>query len=171
MKPLRLPQATVIGDSETDEATYQMGEKIGQILAELSFTVITGGRGGIMEAVSKGAHDNGGTVVGILPGSDLSQANPYCHIVIPTGMGHTRNALTTLAADVVVAVGGGAGTLSEITFAWLYHKPILALTGKSGWADELAGTRLDQRRIDLILPCYSLEDLQQELTQISDNFG
>ena len=89
---------------------------------------MTGGRGGVMEAASKGAREAGGTTLGILPDADRSQANPWLTVAVPTGMGEARNALVVRAADGVIAVGGEWGTLSEIALARKTGKPVVALT-------------------------------------------
>jgi len=81
--------------------------------------------------------------VGILPHDDPREANPWVDIVIATGMNHARNALVA-NADAVIAIGGGAGTLSEIAFAWTLRRLIVALE-IPGWAEGLAGAPLDQR--------------------------
>ena len=86
-----------------------------------------GGRMGIMEAVSKGCHEAGGTVIGILPGTDHSDANPYLNIPIATGIGLARNEILACACDVAVAVGGKYGTLSEIGHALQYGKPVISM--------------------------------------------
>jgi uncharacterized protein (TIGR00725 family) len=80
-----------------------------------------------MEAACRGAKQAGGTTLGILPGSDRSAANPYVDFALPTGLGEARNALVVRAADVVIAVGGGYGTLSEIGLALRIGKPVIGL--------------------------------------------
>jgi uncharacterized protein (TIGR00725 family) len=80
-----------------------------------------------MQAACRGARDAGGTTVGILPGSDRDAANAFVDIVIPTGLGEARNALVVRAADALVAVGGGYGTLSEIALALKAGKRVVAL--------------------------------------------
>jgi hypothetical protein len=80
-----------------------------------------------MEAACRGAKEAGGTTLGILPGSDRSAANPYVDFALPTGLGEARNALVVRAADVVIAVGGGYGTLSEIALALRSGKPVIGL--------------------------------------------
>ena len=155
----RYPQIAVVGDAEADARQYEEAVSIGRALGSLGATVITGGRGGIMEAVSKGARQAGTLVAGILPSQEIDDANPYCGIVFPTGMGHARNALTVMAGDLVVAIGGGAGTLSEISFAWIYGKPVIAWKGR-GWAGKLAGKSIDSRRPETVIPCGNVGELK-----------
>ncbi len=160
-----IKQVTVIGDSETGKDACQLAEEIGASLALSGYAVITGGGGGIMEAVSKGAAEAGGLTIGILPGTSKYQANCYCKLVIPTGMGHARNALTALAGDAVVAIGGGAGTLSEICFGWIYQKPIFVFENFGGWSKNLAGKPLDHRLEAVIVKCESVDDLMVKLRE------
>jgi uncharacterized protein (TIGR00725 family) len=162
----RHAQATVIGDSDAAPETSVVAEKVGEMLAKHEITLITGGGAGVMEAASRGAKKAGGLVIGIIPGNDVRNANEWCSVVIPTGIGHARNVLTVLAGDFVIALGGGAGTLSEICFAWIHKKPILALPGYGGWAAKLANTSLDHRRSDPILACESVERLEKEVLSL-----
>ena len=99
--------------------------------------MLCGGLGGVMEAAAEGAASAGGTVVGILPGGDRSAANPYVTVAIATGLGEARNAVLTAAADAVIAIGGGWGTLSEIALARKHGRPVVAL---ASW--ELEGVPL-----------------------------
>lgn len=167
----RRPQITVIGDSEVSPSTYKIGVALGKLLANMNICVITGGKGGIMEAVSKGVNEAGGVSVGILPSTDFDEANEYNSIIIPTGLGHTRNAITVLAGNIIIALGGGAGTLSELCFAWIHHKPILTLKGFGGWADKLAHSAIDGRREDRIFECKDLEELSNTIIDLSEKMN
>ncbi len=158
-------QVTVIGDSTAGGEKQKFCVQLGAMLAELGCILITGGRGGVMEAVSEGCSDAGGITVGILPSADKRDANPYCRIVIPTGLAHSRNSLTVLAADVVIVIGGQAGTLTEMGFAWIYHKPVIAVTTFGGFAAQYAGKKLDSRREDTIRGVSSLKELRDLLVQ------
>ena len=154
----RSPQITVIGNAQASPQAKALAEQAGEALGKLA-TIISGGRGGIMQAVSRGAKRAGATVVGILPGDSFDEGNPYLDVVIPVGIGYARNMTNVLCADVVVAIGGAGGTLNEITFAWMYDKPIVALVGAGGWADRLAGKKIDDRRDDVIDAAKSIEEL------------
>ena len=109
-----------------DEPTVAAAE-VGRLLAERGAVLVCGGRGGAMEAACRGAKEAGGLTVGILPGSDRSEANPFVDVVVPTGLGEARNALVVGAADVVIAVGGGYGTLSEVALALKAGKRVIGL--------------------------------------------
>lgn len=112
--PLRV---AVIGAAGASEEEYATALELGRSLARRGAVVVCGGRGGVMEAVARGAREGGGEAVGILPGSHASEANPWVSIPLATGMGEARNALVVRAGESVVAVGGGWGTLSEIALA------------------------------------------------------
>jgi len=139
----------VIGDGEVAPGSlkYELARNLGILLCDRGFHVATGGLGGVMEAASRGARESskwtGGIVIALLPGTNPDDANPYADIIIPTGLGHLRNSLVA-RADAVIAIGGGAGTLTEIAFAWLYRRLIVALR-IDGWSGELADRRIDER--------------------------
>jgi hypothetical protein len=118
----------VIGPGEGATAEQlETGEEVGRLLAEAGAVVVCGGLGGVMEAVCRGARSVGGMTVGILPGRDRRDANQYVQVAVPTGLGEGRNALVVRAADVLVAVGGGYGTLSEIALALRADKPVVGI--------------------------------------------
>jgi uncharacterized protein (TIGR00725 family) len=109
-----------------DEPTVAAAE-VGRLIAERGAVLVCGGRGGAMEAACRGAKEVGGLTVGILPGPDRSEANPFVDVVLPTGLGEARNALVVGAADAVIAIGGGYGTLSEIALALKVGKRVIGL--------------------------------------------
>lgn len=104
----------VVGASEASAKDLVDAEQVGRLLAQAGAVVVCGGRGGVMEAASRGAAEAGGTVIGMLPGDDRSDANDWVTVAIPTGIGELRNGLIVRTADAMVAVGGAYGTLSEI---------------------------------------------------------
>lgn len=146
-------QILVIGYSAElcNDNAYDTAYSVGREVAKAGAVLVTGGLGGVMEAASKGATEEGGLVVGIIPQDDPKAANPYCDIVIPTGMGIMRDFLTAFACDAMIIVGGGAGSLIEASASYLKGKPILTIKGTGGIADELAGKYLDGRRTTKIL--------------------
>lgn len=120
-------QIGVIGDAVADKVHLEAAYDVGRLAAGRGWAVITGGLGGVMEAACRGAAEAEGTTVGILPTYDPLSANDYVQIVIPTGLGHARNAVVVAAADAVVAVGGRFGTLSEIALALKLGKPVVGI--------------------------------------------
>ena len=107
----------MVGGGEADGDTAAVAEEVGRELARRGAVVVCGGLGGVMEAACKGAKAEGGTTVGILPTDSRHDANPYVDVAIATGLGEARNAIVVRAADVLIAVGGEFGTLSEIALA------------------------------------------------------
>ena len=104
----------VVGASQASEADLANAEVVGRLLAQAGAILVCGGRGGVMAGASKGAAEAGGTVIGMLPGLDRSDANEWVTIAIPTGLGELRNGLIVRTADVMIAIGGAYGTLSEV---------------------------------------------------------
>jgi uncharacterized protein (TIGR00725 family) len=102
-------------------------ERYRRLLAERGVLLVCGGLGGVMEAACRGSQSSGGLTVGILPGFDRSDANPFVSVAVATGLGEGRNALVVRAADALVAIGGGYGTLSEIAFALRQGTPVIGI--------------------------------------------
>jgi len=125
--------AAVVGAAEPSEPQAQAAEEVGRRLADAGAIVITGGGGGVMAAASRGAAQAGGLVIGILPGADRAAANQWVAVALTTGLGELRNGLIVRAADVVVAVGGAYGTLSEVALALATGTPVIGL---DSWAIE-----------------------------------
>jgi uncharacterized protein (TIGR00725 family) len=117
----------VVGASAPRPEDLENAHAAGRRLAELGAVVVTGGRGGVMEAASRGAKEAGGLTVGILPGFDRSDANAFLDVSLPTGLGEMRNGLVARAAEAVVAVGGAWGTLAEIAFARAAGTPVFGV--------------------------------------------
>jgi uncharacterized protein (TIGR00725 family) len=124
---VKAPYVAVCGSSEPTPRQRELAREVGQLLAQAGAVVLCGGLGGVMEAVAEGAVQAGGLVVGILPGADRGAANPHLSVAIATGLGEARNAVLTCAADGVIAIGGGWGTLSEIALARRRGRPVVGL--------------------------------------------
>ncbi len=158
----RKPLVGVIGtgDIGPQHPHWALAAGVGAALVEAGCRVLTGGLGGVMSAASQGAHQSpshsAGDVVAILPGSSPEAANPWADVVLSTGFGHARNTLCA-HAEGVIAVGGGAGTLSEMAFAWVLGRPVVALRVE-GWSGRLADTALDDRRRDVVVGADSPEE-------------
>jgi len=119
----------VIGASGAEEGTetWILAEEVGRGLAEAGVALVCGGGGGVMEAASRAAAEAGGTVIGIVPGESVRDANPYCSHVVATGIGHGRNLAVVSSGEAVIAIGGEWGTLSEIGFARVIGHEVVAL--------------------------------------------
>jgi len=122
----------VIGAGDCSKDVYKLAEEVGERIAKAGAVVVCGGLGGVMEAVSKGAKKQDGITIGILPGVDKSQANSYVDFPIVTGLGEGRNLLVIRNSDVVIALPGEFGTLSEIAFALKLGKPVIGLSTQTG---------------------------------------
>ena len=166
----KMRQILIIGNNdngctpELEKTAYDAGKHV----AESNSVLITGGLGGVMKAASHGAKDGGGLTIGIIPQDDASLANEFCDIVIPSGMGLSRDFLNALSADGVIVVGGGSGTLSEICAAYMYKKPIVALKNSGGTASKYADTYLDHRKNVKIV---GVETPQQAIKYILENIS
>lgn len=117
----------LIGGSAPAPKHLQIAETMGRLIAENGFVLVNGGLKGVMEASARGAKAAGGWVFGILPGRSAQEANPFTDIAIPTGLGYLRNALVVLNSDVLVAIDGSYGTLSEIAYTQIYGKKIFGI--------------------------------------------
>ncbi len=125
----RARQVAVIGASgvELGSETGRLAEEAGRLLAEAGVTVVCGGMRGVMEAACRGASEAGGEAIGIVPGHDVGEANPFCTHVVATGIGHARNLAVVSSGRAVIAIGGEWGTLSEIGFARAIGRTVVAL--------------------------------------------
>jgi hypothetical protein len=121
------PYIAVVGSGEATDDAVWLAEEVGAALAEAGAVVVTGGLGGVMEAASRGAKSRRGRTLGLLPGDDRAAANGWVDVAVATGLGEMRNALIVRSADAVIAIGGGAGTLSEIAFALKTGTPVVGL--------------------------------------------
>jgi len=117
-------QIAVIGAAEADQNVQDIAFRVGSLIASEHCILLSGGRGGVMEAASRGAHEAGGLVVGILPGSE---GNQYLDVTVKTQMGQARNVILVESADAVIAVAGSYGTLSEIGIALRIGKPVFGI--------------------------------------------
>ncbi|MGV9172420.1 MAG: TIGR00725 family protein [Promethearchaeia archaeon] len=156
----------VIGASRIDSQTETKAIKLGRLLAENGYVVSCGGLGGVMQAVCKGAKKADGLTIGIIPQKNKSAANPYVDIAIPVPFSHARNIVVVLSGDLIVAISGKAGTLSELAFAWIYNKKIVALTGIDGWANKMADSQIDDRRADKIYGEKTPESVVQKVNEL-----
>jgi uncharacterized protein (TIGR00725 family) len=122
-----VPYVAVVGPGEAGPDERQTAEDVGLALARAGAILVCGGLGGVMAAACRGASAAQGTTVGILPGTDRRVANEWVTIAIPTGLGELRNGLIVRAADALIAVGGGHGTLSEVALALKTGVPVVGI--------------------------------------------
>jgi uncharacterized protein (TIGR00725 family) len=117
----------VIGGSSPDKKSRQTAFRVGQLIAEKGAILVCGGLSGVMEAASRGAKEAGGFTMGILPGNTLDDANIYVDIPVATGLGYGRNSLVAMNSDVIIAIDGQYGTLSEIAYGCIYRKKVIGM--------------------------------------------
>jgi len=117
----------VIGGARPEPRFEEIAREVGRRIAQAGAVLVCGGLGGVMKAAAQGAKEAGGLTIGILPGAQISDANPYIDIPIATGLGYTRNSLVAMNADVLIAVDGEYGTLSEIAYGRIFGKPVIGL--------------------------------------------
>lgn len=165
----------VVGDKTVERGSkkFLMAYGVGKLLAENGYRIQSGGLGGIMEAAFEGAHaaENyvEGTTIALVPSFDPRQANEYADIAISTGLDVMRNAMVA-NADAVIVVGGGAGTLSEVAFAWTFCRLIIAFDNVDGWSAKLAGERLDNtKRCDGEDKIYGVSSPEEAIEVLKKN--
>lgn len=166
----------IVGDAKIEEGglKYQMAYETGKALVEAGFRIQSGGLRGVMEAAFKGAHDaknyTDGSTIAIIPSFNPSDANKYADIAIGTGLDVFRNVIVA-NASAVIAIGGGAGTLSEISNAWALKRMVIAFNNVDGWSQKLAGTRLDCRERCKDIPddkVYSVSSAKEVLNLLNE---
>ena len=143
----------IIGDSNISQESikYKLSYRLGRLLVDNNYVIITGGRGGVMKAARKGGRSSHnykiGSIIDILPYFDPNKGDSSSDLIISTGLDVFRNAIVA-NSYAVIAIGGGAGTLSEIAYAWQLKRMIIAYKVE-GWSGKLANTKIDERkRID-----------------------
>ena len=162
----------VIGSGE-DKLTSQLAEianEVGREIAKRGAVLICGGLGGVMVEAARGAKEQGGLTVGILPGEESGSANSFIDIALPTGLGFARNILVAYSGDALIAVGGRLGTLSEISFALMKKKPVI---GIHTWNLEQLSGRMssceDQSYGDRVLKCVNAKGAVDTAFAIIEN--
>ena len=118
---------SVIGGHDSNDKVENLAHEIGKIVANVGAVLVCGGLSGVMEHASKGANEAGGMVIGLLPGTDKADANPYVDVALPTSFGYARNAMVACSADIIVALPGSHGTSSEISYGLVYKRPVIDL--------------------------------------------
>ncbi len=138
----------IIGAGVCDHEIYELARETGRLVAENGGLLYCGGLGGVMEAACKGATEAGGLTIGVLPGQKASDANPFVRIPIVTGMSHARNVVLVRSCQVLIAISGSHGTLSEIALALKMWKPVI---GMRTWENisEVRYVETPQEAVDL----------------------
>ncbi|MBP1660477.1 MAG: DprA/Smf-like protein [Candidatus Aminicenantes bacterium] len=150
MKDIRQrSRIAVIGGSRPGRAALDAAFEVGRLIARAGAVLVCGGLGGVMEAACRGAREEGGLTIGILPGGAAADANPWVDVPIATGLGYTRNALVVMNADAVIAVDGEYGTLSEIAYGKIHGKKVVGLATWEVKGVETAATPEDAVRMAL----------------------
>ena len=160
----------VIGSAgEIPDETRRLAESLAQALTNSGFDLVTGGMGGVMRAVARGHRqaESATNLTHVEPGWGRAwERNPHPASIVRTGLGAMRNHIVVRSADLVVALAGGAGTLSELALAWQEGKPIAVLRAAGGWAAELANTALDHRRDSVITGCATVDEVVAWATRL-----
>lgn len=149
---MRKFQIGVIGynDDRCTQVAKKMAYEVGKEIALAGSVLVCGGLGGVMEAACKGAKELNGVTVGIIPQDNFSFANEFCDIVICSGIGFARDFIVATSCDGIIAVGGGIGTLIEMSVGYMIKKKIVVISTSGGVSDVYAGKYLDERRRVLI---------------------
>ncbi len=145
-------QIAVLGSSKMicTKKMYVYAEKVGEELAKKDCVVITGGGLGVMEAAMKGAKKYSGTTLAIVPWENKDRVNEFADLTVATGIGWSRNSINLNSCDGAIVVGGGAGTLNEVTYAYMANKPTVCVTPSGGMAKEVSDTYFDIRKTEKI---------------------
>lgn len=161
---MRKLQIAVIGyNKECSDVARTMAYDVGSEIAKAGAILVCGGLGGVMESACRGAKENGGTTLGIIPQEEFSYANEYCDIVVCTGIGFARDFIVASSADGIIAVGGGVGTLIEMGVGYMTRKTVVTISGSGGVAEMYGGKYLDERNRVKIL---TAPDAQSAVKQI-----
>jgi uncharacterized protein (TIGR00725 family) len=165
---MRKLQIAVLGASKAicTKKMYTYAEKVGELLAQNDCIVLTGGGYGVMEAAMKGAKKYGGLTLAILPWEDHYHTNEYSDVVVATGIGWSRDAINLNSCDGAIVVGGGAGTLNEVTYAYMAAKPVVCVTPSGGMAKEISNTYFDIRKTTKIWGADSAEEAVEKLLKL-----
>ena len=166
----------VVGSAKCNAGVARIAQELGKQLCDSNFRVATGGLGGVMEAVLAGVYRSDkykeGDTIGVLPAYNSKLANDYVDIVVPSGLGFSRNTILVSMGVAVVAISGGAGTLSEISLAYQLHKPIILIRSSGGWAQKISNLvdqsgSLDHRKNSLVESVSSVSEAIGYLKKIT----
>jgi uncharacterized protein (TIGR00725 family) len=169
---MRKHQIAVIGynkDRCTDHSR-NIAFEVGKEIARSGSILICGGLGGVMEAACRGAKENDGLTIGIIPQEEFSFANKFCDIVICTGIGFARDIIVATSADGIIAIGGGVGTMIELGVGYIKNKLMVVVAGSGGVSEMYGGKFLDERKIvPLMIAKDARSAVQMVLKQREEN--
>ena len=120
---------SVVGGHDCLDNVERLAHDVGKMIVSVGGVLVCGGLTGTMEAAAKGAKAGGGLTIGLLPGKDKQDANPFIDIALPTSIGFARNAIVACSADIIIALPGSYGTESEICYGLVYKRPVIDLGG------------------------------------------
>lgn len=165
---MRKLQIAVLGASKAicTKKMYTYAERAGELLAQKDCIVLTGGGLGVMEAAMKGAKKYGGLTLAVLPWEDHYHVNEYADVVVATGIGWSRDAINLNSCDGALVVGGGAGTLNEVTYAYLAAKPTVCITPSGGMAKQISDSYFDVRKTVKIHGAKNAEEAVEKLLKL-----
>jgi len=141
---------SVIGSHDANPRIDEIAYQVGQMIARQGAVLVCGGLDGVMAAAARGAKEAGGLTIGLLPGTDKADANPYIDIALPSSFGYARNAMVACSADIIIALPGSHGTNSEICYGLVYNRPVIDL---GGW------------KVKGMIPADNVEDAEEELRE------
>lgn len=153
---MRKLQIGVIGSAGREEypgekpnkKIFKQAHDLGKLIGELNAVLVCGGKGGIMLETCRGAKKNGGITVGVISGNTRGKSNKYVDVEVVSGLiNSSEEALIVSMSDGVIAIGGGSGTLQELSLAYRNKKPVICIKGAGGWSEKLADTFLDERML------------------------
>ena len=155
-------------DSSLSCYALEIAETVGRLIARRNGVLVCGGRWGVMDAACRGAKEEDGLTIGILPQSK-EEANSFVDIAIPTGIGHKRNFLVASSGDAIIAIGGRWGTLNEISFAMIFEKPLVLVKNTGGCVDEIIKGNLMQGNDSLFHIVDSAEEAVEKAFELCKN--
>jgi uncharacterized protein (TIGR00725 family) len=160
---VRSPFIGVIGAGSCAPEIAELACDVGREIARHKGVLVCGGLGGVMTAAARGAKELGGYTVGILPGPNIRDANAYIDFPIATNMSHARNAIIARTAEVLIAVAGSYGTLSEIALALEMGKGVVAIQPQF----DIPGVHVAKSPLEAVKEALVLiETGQQGMTQM-----
>lgn len=164
---MRKFQIGVVGynDDKCTPDAKKIAFEVGKEIALSKSVLVCGGLGGVMKYACKGAKKYEGITVGIIPQEEFSFANKYCDIVICSTVRYARNFIVAASVDALIIIGGGSGTLNELTIGYMYKKKMIAISGSGGVAKSYGGKYLDERKRVKIMTAVSAEEAVKKALQ------